>query len=51
MSGSQRLVMFIPMVAALLTGCDGRLIAAGNLTLAVIPLGLLWVTVNLKKAR
>ena len=35
---------------ALLASCDGRLIAAGNLALAVVPFVLLWVTVNLKKA-
>lgn len=50
MSGSQRLVMFMPMIATF-AACDGRLIAAGNLALAVVPLGLLWVTINLKKAR
>lgn len=43
-------VIFIA-IAALLTGCDGELIAAGNVSLAVVPCVLLWVTVNLEKTR
>lgn len=31
------------------SGCDGRVVLVGNLTLAAIPCVLLWLTVNLEK--
>ena len=43
-------VMLLVLVTTL-AGCDGRIIAAGNLTFAVIPCVLLWITVNLKRTR
>lgn len=48
--GSHKTEVVLLMVATL-ASCDGRLIAAGNLVLAVVPCVLLWVTVNLKKSR
>lgn len=44
-------IILVMLVMTLVTSCDGRLIAAGNLLLAVVPCVLLWVTVNLKKGR
>lgn len=35
----------------LFSGCDGQLIAAGNVSLAFVPCVLLWVTINLEKKR
>ncbi len=49
-SSQQRWIVFLVMFATF-ASCDGRLIAAGNLGLAVVPCILLWVTVNLKKSR
>lgn len=45
------LIGIILFTLATATGCDARLLVAGNLTLAVVPCVLLWVTVNLRKVR
>ena len=33
------------------SGCDGRVLFAGNIVLATIPCVLLWLTVNLQKTK
>ncbi len=39
----------VATLALAATGCDGRMILAGNLAISAIPCVLLYLTVNLKK--
>lgn len=48
---ARHLVGSIVLLVLFASGCDGKLIAAGNVALAAIPCAMLWVTVNLKKSR
>ena len=43
--------LIVATLAVLASSCDGRLVVAGNVVMAVIPCVLLWITVNLKKTR
>lgn len=45
-----RWIALATMAVALFTGCDGRVVVAGNLALATVPCVLLWMTVNLKNS-
>ncbi len=51
MSKAQFVLAAALVMFAFGTGCDGRIVMAGNLFLATIPCLLLWLTVNLQRSR
>lgn len=50
MKQSKQFAGIITLLTLGASGCDGRLIAVGNVMLAAVPCAMLWLTVNLKKS-
>lgn len=47
----RNLVALTVLLALCASGCDGRVVFASNVFLAIIPCAMLWFTVNLEKTR
>lgn len=41
--------LVVAAFAIAVTGCDGRVLMAGNIALSAVPCVLLYLTINLKK--